>query len=95
MERYTVYDVVTKIIGGEIAPIGETNYDSKAFLRMIDFENLSTLLIDKIGEVANQSGAEASVQSARHAARTWLFSTKELIEELLEEQEGQDNGNDN
>lgn len=93
MERYTVYDVVTKIIGGEIAPIGETNYDSKAFLRMIDFENLSTLLIDKIGEVANQSGAEASVQSARHAARTWLYSAKESIEELLEEeQEGQEDG---
>lgn len=91
MERYTLYDVVTKIIGGEIAPIGETNYDSKAFLRMIDFENLSTLLIDKICEVANQSGAEASVQSARHAARTWLHSAKESIEELLEEeQEGQE-----
>lgn len=91
MERYTLYDVVTKIIGGEIAPIGETNYDSKAFLRMIDFENLSTLLIDKIGEVANQSGAEASIQSARHAARTWLYSAKEIIKELLEEeQEGEE-----
>ena len=91
MERYTLYDVVTKIIGGEIAPIGETNYDSKAFIRMIDFENLSTLLIDKIGEVANQSGAEASIQSARHAARTWLHSAKEIIKELLEEeQEGEE-----
>lgn len=91
MERYTVYDVVTKIIGGEIAPIGETNYDSKAFLRMIDFEDLATLLINKIGEVASQSGAEASVQSARHAARTWLHSAKESIEEFLEEeQEGQE-----
>lgn len=91
MERYTVYDIVTKIIGGGIAPIGETNYDSKAILRMIDFEDLATLLIHKIGEVANQSGAEASVHSARHAARTWLFSTKERIEELLEEeQEGQE-----
>lgn len=87
MEKYTLYDIVTKIIGGKITPIGETNYDSKAILRMIDFEDLATLLIGKIGEVASQSGAEASVHSARHAARTWLYSAKERIEELLELEE--------
>lgn len=38
-------------------------------------------------EVANQSGAESSVHSARHAARTWLYSAKESIEELLEEEQ--------
>lgn len=86
MERYTLYDIITKIIGGRIAPIGETNYDVKAHVRMLDYEELADFLIDKIGEVANQSGVEASVQSARHNARTWLFSAKERIETLLEEE---------
>ena len=87
MEKYTLYDIVTKIIGGRIDPIGETNYDSKALVRMMDYEGLANFIIDRIGAIANQSGVEASVQSARDTARTWLFSAKERIEEFLEEEQ--------
>ena len=80
---YTLYDIVEKINGGEIVPIGETNYDNKAYMRMKETEDLAECLIDDMLRVYEQKGNEASIADARNEAEKWFKMMKETIDEIL------------
>lgn len=85
MTTYALYDIVDKVNGGGIIPIGETNYDNKAFMRMKEIENLIDMLVDDMLRVYEQKGYEASVQSAQREADKYLWDLKTTVDEILTE----------
>lgn len=85
MTTYALYDIVEKIIGGGIVPVGETNYDNKAFMRMKEVENLAECLVDDMLRVLETKGHEASISEARREARKWFKEMQETIDEILKE----------
>ena len=87
IQTYTLYDMVNKVNGGCILPIGETNYDKKAFERMKEVENLIEYLIDDMLRVYEQTGYEASISEARREADKWFWDMKTTIDEILEDRE--------
>ena len=84
-QTYALYDIVDKINGGGIVPIGETHYDNKAFLRMKEIETLIEYLVDDMLRVYEQKSYEASVRDASKEAEKWFKEMKETIDEILEE----------
>ena len=84
---YALYDIVDKINGGGIIPIGETNYDKKAYMRMKEIEDLAECLVDDMLRVYEQKGNEASIADAREEAGKWFKMMKETIDEILGENE--------
>lgn len=83
MKTFDLYEIVKQLNGGGVAPIGESNYDEKAFKRMQEQKNLVRLLIDDIERVAILEGYEASVCEAKTDAIDWLLNLKEDIEGVL------------
>ena len=86
MRTYALYDIVEKINGGGIVPVGETNYDNKAFMRMKEVENLAECLVDDMLRVLETKGNEASISEARREARKWFKEMQETIDEILKEE---------
>lgn len=84
MNKYSLYDIVEKINGGGIVPVGETNYDKEAFKRMIEIENLIECLIDDMLRVSEKTGYEASVQTARDEAVGWFEDLRGTIDNILD-----------
>lgn len=85
MKTYALYDIVDKMVGGSIVPVGETNYDNKAFTRMLEVEELVEDLIDDFSKVVETDGFENSVEIARSEARNWLKDLRDTINEILGE----------
>ena len=83
MKTYALYDIVDKIVGGSIVPVGETNYDNKAFTRMLEVEELVEYLVDDMLRVLETKGNEASISEARQEARKWFKEMQETINEIL------------
>lgn len=84
MNKYSLYDIVEKINGGGIVPVGETNYDKEAFKRMTEIENLIECLIDDMLRVSEKTGYEASVQTARDEAVGWFEDLRGTIDNILD-----------
>ena len=82
-KTYALYDIVDKVNGGGIIPIGETNYDKKAYERMREIETLIDYLIDDMLRVYEQKGYEASIQDAQKEADKYLRQLKDTIDEIL------------
>lgn len=87
MRTYALYDIVEKINGGGIIPVGETNYDNKAYMRMKEVEDLAECLVDDMLRVLETKGCEASISDARQEARKWFKQMQETIDEILKEDE--------
>lgn len=85
MRTYALYDIVEKINGGGIIPVGETNYDNKAYMRMKEVEDLAECLVDDMLRVLETKGNEASISDARQEARKWFKEMQETINEILKE----------
>ena len=85
MRTYALYDIVDKMVGGSIIPVGETNYDNKAFMRMKEVEDLAECLVDDMLRVLETKGNEASISDARQEAREWFKEMQETIDEILKE----------
>lgn len=85
MKTYALYDIVDKMVGGSIVPVGETNYDKKAFTRMLEVEELVEDLIDDFSKVVETDGTEYSIQRARVEARNWLKDLRDEINDVIGE----------
>ncbi len=81
--EYTLTDIVLKMVGGGITPVGETNYDKQALERMYVLEDLALELINRIGTVAIQKGQEASVNKASWEAMMILTGLQNATEGFL------------
>ena len=82
-QTYALYDIVDKVNGGGIIPIGETNYDNKAFMRMKEIESLIDCLVDDMLRVYEQTGYEASIQEAHREADKYLWDLKVTLDDWL------------
>lgn len=80
---YDLQDIVRNVNGGDIKPIGETNYDKKAFERMNDIQVLTECLIDDLIDVALMHGNEASIDKARDNAKEFLRSMCDRLSEVV------------
>lgn len=83
---YALYDIVDKVNGGGIIPVGETNYDNKAFMRMKEIEGLIDCLVDDVLRVYEQTGYEASIQDAKREADKYLWDLKTTLDDWLVDQ---------
>ena len=81
--KFELYDIVDRINGGGIEPIGESHYDRRAFVRMKEIENLANMLINDILYVYELEGHEASIVDARFEAERWLLDLKEILDDYL------------
>ena len=85
MKTYALYDIVDKMVGGSIVPVGETNCDNKAFTRMLEVEELVEDLIDDFSKVVETDGTEYSIQRARVEAGNWLEDLRDKINDVIGE----------
>lgn len=84
MREYSAYDlddIVQKLNGGKIRPIGETNYDREALERQETIQCLANFLIEDIFRVTECKGNEFSVEKARNEAFGWFNQLIEMLEE--------------
>jgi len=86
-KNFNLYEIVKKLNGGSILPVGETNCDNRAFERMKELESLTLELILDIVRVAELETYENSVDKARTDARAWLREVRENIDDVLQEVE--------
>lgn len=86
MKDYSLYEIVRKLNGGSILPVGETNYDDNAYKRMLEQESLISELINDIEHVVGQDGYGLhSVYRAKTQAIDWLREMRDDIDDVLEE----------
>lgn len=74
-------DIIQKLNGGKIQPIGETNYDREALKRQETIQHLADILIEDIFRVTECKGNESSVEKARNKAFGWFNQLIEMLEE--------------
>jgi len=74
-------DIIQKLNGGKIRPIGETNYDREAFKRQETIQHLADILIEDIFRITECKGNESSVEKARCKAFGWFNQLIEMLEE--------------
>ena len=74
-------DIIQKLNGGKIRPIGETNYDIEALKRQETIQHLADILIEDIFRVTECKGNESSVEKARCKAFGWFNQLIEMLEE--------------
>ena len=73
-------EIIQRLNGGKIQPIGETNYDKEALKRQETIQHLTDILIDDILRVVERKGNEASVEEARNKAIKWFDELLEMLE---------------
>ena len=86
-KNFNLHEIVEKLNGGSIMPVGETNCDNRAFERMKELESVTLELILDIERVAELASNEHSVCKARTDAREWLRNVRESIDDVLQEVE--------
>ena len=74
-------DIIQKLNGGKIRPIGETYYDGEALKRQETIQHLADILIEDIFRVTECKGNESSVEKARCKAFGWFNQLIEMLEE--------------
>lgn len=74
-------DIIQKLNGGKIRPIGETNYDREALKRQETIQHLTDILVEDIFQVTECKGNESSVEKARNKAFGWFNQLIEMLEE--------------
>ena len=74
-------DIIQKLNGGKIRPVGETNYDREALKRQETIQHLTDILIEDIFRVTECKGSESSVEKARNKAFGWFNQLIEMLEE--------------
>lgn len=87
-------DIVQRLMGGYIRPLGSTGYDNEAYKRQKTMQDLVGLLIGDIIDVTDCTGSQASISKARNEAVGWMNDQKDYLEEILGnviEEEGADN----
>ena len=88
-----LFDIVQKLNGGQIHPIGSTEYDESAFSRQIVIQMLIDKLILDVFGITDYNGSQASVQKAKREAVKWLGRMRESIGDVFEEiEEGAEDG---
>lgn len=81
---YDLQDIVKNINGGDIEPIGDSNYDEKAFERQNDIQVLTDCLIeDLLGIAVMNTNGQASVDKAKEEAKKCLEIIFDKIRETL------------
>lgn len=80
-DEYDLYEIVKKLNGGDIRPVGETNYDRKALERQLTIQRVADLLIEDIFKVTDVNGSEASIKTARDMAFRWLYRIETMLED--------------
>lgn len=78
-------DVVQRLVGGYITPVGNTQYDNEAYKRQKTIQNLINLLIGDIVAVADCAGSQSSIEKARNQAVKWMNREKDYLEDYLED----------
>lgn len=78
-----LYEIVGRLNGGEIKPIGSTEYDNKALERQKNIQGLIDMLIDDMYCVYACDGSEYSVETARNEAKKWFQNLMIMIDENL------------
>lgn len=90
-------EIIQRLNGGKIQPVGETNYDKEALKRQETIQHLTDILIDDILRVTEIKGNEASIEEARNKAIKWFDDLLEMLKEnmpyLFEETYLMQNGN--
>lgn len=82
---YTLIDVVDRLIGGDIIPVGDSAYDEKALERQKLVEDLIDYLLD--GVLRCYEGLDSYMYSVRVAAdeaRTYLMDKSDTLNAWLE-----------
>jgi hypothetical protein len=74
-------DIIQKLNGGKIRPIGETYYDKEALKRQETIQHLADILIEDILRVTECKGNESSVEKAKNKAFGWVNQLIEMLEE--------------
>ena len=77
---WTLYRIVERMNGGDIEPLGETNYDKAVFERMERLENLIRDLIEDFMICGAMRAPEASIQDAATEANRFLKEIADWIE---------------
>lgn len=85
IDNIDLYQVIRRLRGGDIEPIGETHVDSKRFDMQRETQALIGSLLKDIGEIAELESFAGSIEEARDDAITCLTNIKEWIEEVIEE----------
>lgn len=83
-KNFNLHEIVEKLNGGSILPVGETNCDNRAFERMKELESVALELILDIERVAELESNEYSVSRASTDARAWLREVRESIDDVLQ-----------
>lgn len=80
-----IQEVVNRLIGGKIEPLGDTEYDRKAYDRQEVTEDLIEYLLDSIIYVYEQrESPEASIQKAGEESKKFLQYIRDYITDVLE-----------
>ena len=74
-------DIIQKLNGGKIRPIGETNYDGEALKRQETIQHLADILIEDIFRITECEGKESSIETARNKAFEWFNQLIQTLEE--------------
>lgn len=86
--EYTIADVVEKLVGGDIVPIGDSRYDELAFERQKAVEDLIDYLLDGILRCYECSDSYMySLRVAGYEARTYLLDKLDTLKAWLGSEE--------
>lgn len=85
IDNIDLYQVIKRLRGGDIEPIGETHVDSKRLDMQYETQALIKKLIRDIVEIAELESFAGSIEEAHDEAVTCLTNIKECIEEVIEQ----------
>lgn len=86
--EFTLADVVDKLVGGDIVPIGDTRYDELALERQKAVEDLIDYLLDGVLRCYECSDSYMySLRVAGDEARTYLLDKLDTLKSWLRAEE--------
>lgn len=85
IDNIDLYQVIRRLRGGDIDPIGETHVDAKRLDMQRETEALIEKLIQDIIEIAELESFAGSIEEARDEAITCLTNIKDWIEKIIGE----------
>lgn len=83
--EFTLADVVERLVGGDVVPIGDTAYDEKALDRQKAVEDLIDFLMDGVLRCFEcRDSYMYSLRVAGDEARTYLLDKLDTLETWLD-----------